>query len=125
MERTPRLFALIAAMLVSPVFAQESQHCYNGNGEHITICEFQPSGRVNVTETFDNSQYFSRWYTHAEWLRYKSNPKHTDVYQKPINTKREADAQEWASRSDCEASGFAWRIAQGETYPSCHVKVAK
>ena len=104
------IIMVLALALASPVVAEETQHCYNGNSSDILICEFHPSGRVNLTEgPYPNGEYFSFWFTHAEWLRYKANPKHSDVYQRPTNNRSEAEAQAWHTQAGCEADGFIWR----------------
>jgi hypothetical protein len=109
------LLALAAAMLVSPAIAQESQHCYKTRSQ-TAVCEFSPSGRVNVTSAYDDGTYYSNWYTRSEWVRYKSDPKNIDVYVKPANAKSEAEAQSWHSQNGCEGDGFAWRDG------ACHAR---
>ena len=60
------LIALIAVMtLGGSALALESESCHVVNG--FTICEFSPSGRVNVSTSLDDGTYFSDWYTAAEW----------------------------------------------------------
>jgi hypothetical protein len=103
------LIALIVALALAGSAHADSQHCYKGNSDSTTICEFSPSGRVNVTSVYDNGEYFSHWYSRAEWLRYKSNRNSIDVYQKPTNTKSETEARSWHSQAGCERDGFAWR----------------
>jgi hypothetical protein len=107
MKRTLCLLTL-AAMLTGTAFATDTQHCYNTHLGLTTVCEFSPSGRVNVTSAYDDGAYYSNWYTRAEWLRYKSNPKNIDVYQKPTDVKSQSQASSWHSQNGCEGDGFAW-----------------
>jgi hypothetical protein len=109
--------ALLSMILVGSAFAEETQHCYKGNSDLVHICEFQPSGRVNLTDgPYPDGAYYSRWFTHAEWLRYKSNPNNIDVYQRPTNHNSEAEAQSWHTQHGCEADGFVWHDG------GCHAK---
>ena len=56
--------AITLALAVSAFAQNESQHCYVRDGYH--ICEFQPSGRVNVSWG-DADDYHSLWYTAKTW----------------------------------------------------------
>jgi hypothetical protein len=109
------IFAVLALTLAGTAFAEETQHCYNGNGSYIHICEFSPSGRVNLTEDL-GEHYYSTWFTRREWLKYKNNPNHITVYREPTNTKSEAQAQSWRTQDGCEADGFLWHDG------GCHAK---
>ena len=48
---------LLSLALAGSAFAAETQHCYNGNSSDVRICEFSPSGRVNLTEDFGDHDY--------------------------------------------------------------------
>ena len=87
MRMTITAIIAICAALATPAFARENQTCYKANNGKTTICEFLPSGRVNVT--YDDGAYHSDWYTHREWVRYKANPVNYEV-QPGYDEQREA-----------------------------------
>src|ERR1039458_8654848 len=126
MKHTLYLLTLAAAMLVSPAaFGQDSQKCYNpeaGTPFIATyVCEFSPSGRVNVTETY-NDTVTSNWYTADEWAT-KGPHLHKlwDQYNASVaaaaQAQIEADEAERQSQSlhnkkSCRAAGYKWQYGE-------------
>lgn len=110
-------WAVIAALLLSTVcFAQESQHCYNPTPAFASVvtdvCEFSPTGRVNVTVNMDGSMH-SDWYTAAEW---QTKGPELDKMWAAINT-AQIDALNHSaasfhamslSKRDCKNAGYVW-----------------
>ena len=65
MKRAIAAIAITLAVAGSAMAKSESQqHCYGRDGYH--VCEFQPSGRVNVSWG-DEDDYHSLWYTAKTW----------------------------------------------------------
>lgn len=107
-------------------FAQDSAQCYNpmaGNSFIQTyVCEFNPSGRVNVTETY-NDNITSEWYTAAEWAT-KGPELHKlwDTYNASrvraaaasiAESEKNMEAMKIDRKKKCVASGFVWRHRPG------------
>lgn len=104
------LFALILAVMSAKAFSQESQHCYKPDS-YITVCEFSPSGRVNITSAYSDGTFDSVWYTRSEFRRFKASDDGKAILhlKTPTDTTNEAAAQSWHVQSYCEADGFIWR----------------
>ena len=98
MKRTLYLLALAAAMLVSPVFAQESLHCYDLN-PYLGLCEFSNGSAMVITIT--DTGIHPHVFTAAEWL---------DAKPRTIGL---------LHQENCEKDGFVWAD------DACHMKAAK
>jgi hypothetical protein len=99
------LIALAVAMLVSPAFAQENQHCYkpvpDSHTYSVDVCEF-PSGRVNVTESIGEDTH-SEWYSPEEWKTAKP------VLRKSWDARNQALTEKLSTpKEKCEAAGGNW-----------------
>jgi hypothetical protein len=138
-----------AAMLVSPAFAQESQHCYGigvyttdsgSSNRHYdtTVCEFS-DGRANVS-TLHGDAYSSDWYTPEQWqtakaavlasadkevaaweAKRKASDKAEDerFAKEEAQIEQDAAARKITNKKKCLAAGFDWHLY------GCSVKDAK
>jgi hypothetical protein len=110
MQKITAILAL-ALMFAAPMFAQQDTvSCKDQGigGVEYTVCE--SGGRVRVVYN-EPPQYWSAWFTHAQFNTWKTklNAKHT-------NHKSEAEAQSWHTQDYCESDGFKWHDN------GCHVK---
>jgi hypothetical protein len=105
------IFSLIICIAAAvPVFAQDlHQHCYKPDSD-TTVCEFSPSGRVNIASVNPDGTYDSTWYTRSEFQHFKTTEAGRLILhlRTPSNHKSEAQAQSWRSQDYCEADGFVW-----------------
>jgi hypothetical protein len=97
--------AITLALAVSAFAQNESQHCYVRDGYH--ICEFQPSGRVNVSWG-DADDYHSLWYTAKTWPA-------AHAHLKKIWERDDAEVQAFA----CSQKRIAPDLDTGEAGKNC------
>lgn len=109
MKRTIAVSLAVLALALS-AYAIDKQSCYKPSSE-TTVCEFSPSGRVNITSSYADGTYYSTWFTRAEFQHFKTTESGRIVLRIPrkSNPKSEAQAQSWHTQEYCEADGFIWR----------------
>lgn len=86
---------VVLALCVSAAAQTDTQHCYPRRSDHnTTICEFQPSGRVNVTSS-NGDDYQSNWYSAEQWVAVKIQMDKEDeaIYQQNLVVGAEIEAR--------------------------------